>query len=440
MKYKSCYDLHNSVFLAPDEIRTCCKRYHFDGKFKGDVPLFKVPDNIKTNELVQKILDSKEKIVQMLNTPDGYDPCNGCPFIEEKNWDYAPLTVGIKYLSLEYHSICNMRCDYCSDLFYGGITQNYDVTNLLKYFNEYGYFDSIDYVVWGGGEPTLGKDFDNSLKEMVKSVNMPKIRMITNSTTYNETIKTLIDANKLFIVTSIDAGSEDTFKEVRGLQAFEKVLKNLKRYSNSNPKNVIIKYIIKENNYSYEEINSFVSAIKRYGLENCYFQISVDFREDVLNIRELASIILLFNKLSNDCTGYIFFDDLILQRLPNCADDMILDEVDSQLISFGLTPENYCSVRSDSLSHLAIIGTGSQARIIAKKIKYFAMALKLVFVDPTNSLKMSELDGIKVISFDLYKRLPDKTCVIGAVQSSLIIYDLLESNGLLDNLISKPCL
>jgi len=440
MTFKSCYDLQNSVFLAPDEIRTCCKRFYSEGKFKGDIPLFKVSDNLEPDQLVHEIVKRKQEIITALNAPEGYEPCNGCPFIEEKNWDITPLSSTIKYLSLEYHSICNMRCDYCSDLFYGGKTQSYDVTSLLKYLNDNGYFDSIDYIVWGGGEPTLGKDFDQSLKEIAKSGYIPKIRMITNSTIHNETIQSLIDSNKLFIVTSVDAGSESTFRVVRGLQAFDKVLSNLKKYAAHNPKNVIIKYIVKDNNSSFEEINSFVAAIKAYNLDVCHFQISVDFRDDILNEDELAAIILLYRKLSRISNSYIFFDDLILQRLPDCVDTNLLDKVDARLNLFGLSNEDYRSIRSPSLAHLSIIGTGSQARLIAQKIKYYAKSTNLVFVDPTNSLNIFELDGIKVISFDIYKALPDKTCAIGAVQSSLIIHELLEKNELLPFIINIPCL
>ena len=42
----------------------------------------------------------------------------------------------IKYLSLEYHSVCNMRCVYCDDKYYGGLKENYNVLCLLNAIKE----------------------------------------------------------------------------------------------------------------------------------------------------------------------------------------------------------------------------------------------------------------------------------------------------------------
>ena len=389
----------------------------YKGTFKGDVALFKVPENIDSEKLAEDIKDEKKKIVDALNTTEGYEPCNGCPFIENKDWQNDPLVNGIKYMSLEYHSICNMRCDYCSEMFYGGETQKYDVTGLIKHFKKNNAFEGIDYIVWGGGEPTLGKDFNKSLEEIAKVENIPKIRMITNSTIHNETIQSLIDENKLFIVTSIDAGKEETFTEVRGLNAFHKVLTNLKKYSEKMPRNVIIKYIVKENTLAASEIDSFIKAIVRYDLQKCYFQISGDFRDEVLNEEEIAAMIHLYNKLVNTTNSYIFFDDLILQRLPLNYNKGFLSKLDSNLIKRGLSTCDYLSEKSPQLEHLAIIGTGAQARVIARKIKYFSNGKQVYFVDPTNLLEVNEIDGLKLLSMKEFRNLRDKTCVSCSIKS-----------------------
>ena len=60
----------------------------------------------------------------------------------------------------------------------------------------------------------------------------PKIRMISISTNYSEKIKKGIDQDKVFLVTSIDAGTVEVFRKVRGINGFERVLNNLKKYSN----------------------------------------------------------------------------------------------------------------------------------------------------------------------------------------------------------------
>ena len=45
-----------------------------------------------------------------------------------------------------YHSICNLKCSYCSEKYYGGLDVSEDLTK-SNLFNENATF------VWGGGEP-----------------------------------------------------------------------------------------------------------------------------------------------------------------------------------------------------------------------------------------------------------------------------------------------
>ena len=42
MKKLSCTALQSSVYLAPDELRHCCKRFFYKGELKGDVQIFPV--------------------------------------------------------------------------------------------------------------------------------------------------------------------------------------------------------------------------------------------------------------------------------------------------------------------------------------------------------------------------------------------------------------
>jgi len=58
----SCYDLHNSLFLAPDEVRTCCKRFFVDGEMKGDVTIAKANKEDPSSITLQTLLDGKKDL------------------------------------------------------------------------------------------------------------------------------------------------------------------------------------------------------------------------------------------------------------------------------------------------------------------------------------------------------------------------------------------
>ena len=40
-------------------------------------------------------------------------------------------SVIIKHLSLEYHSICNLKCNYCSDTYYVGLKAKYNINDVI---------------------------------------------------------------------------------------------------------------------------------------------------------------------------------------------------------------------------------------------------------------------------------------------------------------------
>ena len=63
MKYKSCKDLESSMYIAPNEIRSCCQRFFYKGKIRGDAKLLDIENGVtpKSNDiaLARKNLSSK---------------------------------------------------------------------------------------------------------------------------------------------------------------------------------------------------------------------------------------------------------------------------------------------------------------------------------------------------------------------------------------------
>ncbi|EHI9243092.1 radical SAM protein, partial [Vibrio vulnificus] len=110
--------------------------------------------------------------------------CTGCDFLEFKNWE----NIKCEYISFEYHSVCNMKCVYCSDTYYGGERSRYDVHSLLKDLKNKKYLTDCKAIVWGGGEPTLGENFEIMIKQI--STEFPNIqqRVISNATKISQSI------------------------------------------------------------------------------------------------------------------------------------------------------------------------------------------------------------------------------------------------------------
>ena len=173
-KSLSCPSLHNEIYLGPDEIRTCCKRFFVEGEKKGDVILKKVqPNEDVTSEM---ILKEKQKLFKKINSGEAND-CDGCPFLESKEWDELD-ELSIKHISFEYHSVCNMKCAYCSETYYGGLKSQYNVPKLFSDLLSKGALSNCNSVVWGGGESSIGQNFKELITEVSSKLDLSSHREI----------------------------------------------------------------------------------------------------------------------------------------------------------------------------------------------------------------------------------------------------------------------
>ena len=304
MKYLSCKDIESSLYIAPNEIRSCCQRFFHKNKMRGDTKLLEIKDGVTPK--AEEIKNARENLFKKIQNNNA-ESCEGCPFLYET--DTKPkFSNEIKHLSIEHHSVCNLRCTYCSEIYYGGKRSKYNVVEFIEYLNSSGSFKNCKQVVWGGGEPTLDKSFDLIIKEIEKNAN-PNLyhRVFTNSTRYHKTIEELLKKRLIKIVTSVDAGTKEKFKEVRGRDKFEELFVNLKKYSSADPNRVTIKYILTEENLSEDELISFVNKCVEFNLTECNFQISMNYKNKDLNLNFLKALLFLMGLLKRNKNLQIFY-------------------------------------------------------------------------------------------------------------------------------------
>ena len=379
-KSLSCPSLHNEIYLGPDEIRTCCKRFFVEGEKKGDVILKKVqPNEDVTSEM---ILKEKQKLFKKINSGEAND-CEGCPFLESKEWDELD-ELSIKHISFEYHSVCNMKCAYCSETYYGGLKSQYNVPKLFSDLLSKGALSNCNSVVWGGGESSIGQNFKELITEVSSKLDLSSHRVLTNALEYNDEIKKLLDMGLLKITTSIDAGCEKTFASVRGFKGrsgLEKVMCNLVKYAEGDPGNIIIKYIFTKGNTSSDELLGFCDNIVKHELLGCSFQLSYDFEIENVSTEDLVALIFLRHKLIEVGAKNVFFDDLLWMRIGTVYEEnrRQIDERLSELqIKDGLAdPAGY--------SRVVVWGAGQLAVDLVKNALFFKNTNFEYFVDSDSS-------------------------------------------------------
>jgi len=379
-KYKSCVYIQQAVYLAPTEIRTCCQRFFVDGRIKGDVVI--MSHNESGDITFDNILKQKEKLIHEIN--NGLDDrCDGCSLLIEKEWKKVN-DEKINVISFENHSVCNMKCIYCSDTYYGGEKESYSLSDLLNSMR--GKVSGDLHIAWGGGEPTARKDFENTFV-MVNDMFSPRTQMIfTNALKYSKSIKSALNAGTAYVTTSTDAGSEETFRAVRQSKGMSKVFNNLRRYSVGSAEQVTIKYIFTELNYSQDELDGFISNVISHDLIDCNFLISANFKEEIIEDDRIAAMAYLYFSLLEKDIYNVSFDDHVFTRVRDIGSKLgvLLSHYDvSGKVSQIFNAKNYIANHSKSI---VLWGSGEFA-------KYLVSTSKLI---QTGSVHIEKVvDGLK---------------------------------------------
>ena len=424
--YFSCPDIQHSIYLAPSKVRTCCQRFFVQGKQEGDVVLLDVAKGDEVS--AQTILNSKLQLIELINSGEK-TACYGCPYLQKKEWEPLGNTkFQIKHLSLEYHSICNLKCTYCSDEYYGGESPQYDLLNLIAQLNQHGYMEFCDSIVWGGGEPVLDNNFESLVNLILENLAPRYLRFFTNSVRHNSRIQELLNQQRIYITTSIDAGTIETYKSIRGFDRLEKVYGNLVKYADCSPERVTIKYIFTEGNTSSKEVATFLNYIRQYGLNKVNFQISFDFTKEIVEKNDYLRIIEMYSGLQALDVRSVFLDDLIWQRLSSTDFAVILEDAD-----FSASGFNQLVASRKPNEKIAIWGTGSMANFLVHKSTFFSETPPDYFVDgERNFVTKFEVDantGKNV--YPPSKLLEDNSrIVIAAAQQLPVILRTIENLGI----------
>lgn len=422
MKYKTCKHLENSLYIAPNEIRACCQRFFFNGKMRGDAELLKIKDD---NNLpgYNEITKARVKLFDDIQSNKS-DQCIGCPqlFLTNKK---PELNGDINHLSIEHHSVCNLRCSYCSEIYYGGKKSKYNVSEFVKKLSIENSLKNCKQVVWGGGEPTLDKTFETIVNEIQDFAN-PKIyhRVFTNSVRYHESISKFLKNGLIKIVTSIDAGTPETFAKIRGRNKFYNVFENLEKYSLINSKKITVKYILTEENTTFLELEKFVENCLKYKLSDCCFQISMNFKKDKLSLNFLKSIIFLMSVFKKNKIFKFFGDDHIMARFKtlNNKEKILINQYIVENGFQDLVLNNFLKSNNVSLFGVNLIAEN----ILKKNITKNELS-KITLVDSDENKQGKFINGIQIVKPDILKINNDKIFIASA-QSYDDIYEKLISN------------
>lgn len=244
------------IVLSYEDITFCC-----EGRpIKSLKPYNEEP--ISLSKYMQKLDEVLEDMQKDNN------PCTGCKQLIKKRIPKYKLSKQIKSFSISHYTKCHLRCAYCFIPYKNLDFKNdmeYDAMDIINYLDNMDMLSDNFEIGWGGGEPTISKYFDKNISEMLeKGYN---IFINTTAVKFSDSIYNGMKQKKLSIQVSVDSGTSETYKKVKGVDHFDNVWNNIKKYADF-PDNIRIKYILFDWNSNEKDISGFIDKCLWAGIKN----------------------------------------------------------------------------------------------------------------------------------------------------------------------------
>lgn len=260
-KCKSCPRIENQVFLMRDGL-TCCPD---EFPYVRNMPMIPVTGNFE--ETFQQYLSARAQLHLENQGPN--PPCGQCIYLEEKYWKQSPK---LESIGISHFMPCQFNCSYCTlgntaHLLKDGPVQYYDGLKFLQYLQEAGYFSPEIVLSYGGGELSLNPEQNQIIDFM--ACYSARSQIYTNCAKYIPAIGQLPDQlkKKFIIMPSIDSGTRETFRSVKGVDLFDAFLNTVEQYVQHNIQ-VWLKYLIMPENSNLKDIAGFLSICDRFQIRN----------------------------------------------------------------------------------------------------------------------------------------------------------------------------
>ncbi len=263
MKYLSCRYIEHGMDFEHTRLETCCFTCHSGG---GRITLQDEysGENINWEELFEK----KRKYREQHRNGNLMPNCVGCVFLEEKEWDEEDY---INFLQFNYWVACNSKCTYCYEVQNRKIFEKikpYNTVPVIKEMIEKKILRPGGEVSFGGGEPTIAPEFEELINLLTEN-GFRNMRIHSSGIKFSPAIENAIRKGVLNVVISIDSGCDKTYKKVKNVNAYKKVLENMKKYAEANKHGyglMTSKYIIIPNvNDNRKEIDMWIDSVIKAG-------------------------------------------------------------------------------------------------------------------------------------------------------------------------------
>ena len=232
-----CNKLETSIHFLPERIAFCSGI--------ATHPYIDFQDHSK-----EKFIKERERIKKQLR--NGLIPaeCNCCFEYKERSpldffKDFFKKETKINHIIINHYKQCDCSCIYCSQkIIYEENIQNYELLPFLKQFFLSNLIDKERLrVEFQGGNASCLKEFPEIIN-FLKQENCKEYFFLVNHIKYLKEIEDVANISQVHVCISLDSGTKETFNKIKQVDAFEKVITNIKELKEKSKAYISLKYII----------------------------------------------------------------------------------------------------------------------------------------------------------------------------------------------------
>lgn len=257
---KFCRLMTTELNIEPDYLRPCCVG-------GSNVPSLPFTGNRIDMAEYRKFVYGA---LTMLQTD--MPVCRPCPHIKDRPEELHPSMVehiGFRAIAINHHrNLCNCKCVYCP---FWNVPREQKapprpILPVIQGLVRDRVVEANCQIAWGGGEPTILAEFEDSCRWILDKGYRQYIH--TNAMRFSPMTARVLGQGRGKINISLDSSDEESYKRIKGVDGWSRVTQTLGKYLRSavEPANVEVKYIIFEQNCSFEEIGRFLSLCADMGV------------------------------------------------------------------------------------------------------------------------------------------------------------------------------
>ena len=266
-RFASCWWLQDHIELSYDgKVHACCYGYPKQRKTMqkdrvnnevtweevGHVPLCDVVGDKFPAEAIRIARDDLHR--QIAEQRAEAEVCLECPVLKTRAW--PPQQYLVNQLTLNTWLHCNLKCFYCfvANPNFKASKVKYNLHAVIDDMLKGEHLNPAGSVTWGGGDISALVEFDEvcelfvayGVKQMIK----------TSAFKYLKGVSQVLETGLGTVEVSVDAGTAETYAQIKGKDAYDRVTENLKQYAQHG--DVQLKYIATKDNLDDRNIDGFV--------------------------------------------------------------------------------------------------------------------------------------------------------------------------------------